>query len=473
VNALDIARAIREGRLRAVDAVGGALERIARHDAKVNAFVRRTADERGAGAGSLPGVARALRDAARIDEMRRRGEPLPPLAGVPFAVKDNFDLQGEVTTAGSMVNAARAPARSDAVVVQRLCAAGAIPVGATNMDAFAYGFTTENTDFGPTRNPHDLTRTAGGSSGGSGAAVASGMVPLALGTDTNGSIRVPAALCGVFGLKPTFGRLPRTGTFPFVTSLDHVGPFARSVSDLAVAYDAMQGADSDDPACAQRAVELAAPPVEHGIEGLRIARLGGYFEAWSDVSGLRGALLVSRHLGGLPTVELPQAELARAAAFVITGAEGGALHARTVRAHYGQFEPHSRDRFLAGALTPAAWYLHAQRFRAWFRAQLDALFAQYDVLIAPATPVTPTPLGQEELTLQDRVVPLRPSLGLFTQPISFAGLPVVAAPIARLRPAPVGVQIIAAPWREDLCLRVAAWLEREGLAAAPVAEGFA
>ena len=158
---------------------------------------------------------------------------------------------GVVTLAGSKIDAERPPAAADARIVQRLVAAGAVPVGALNMDEYAYGFTTENTHYGPTRNPHDTARVAGGSSGGSAAAVAAGLVPLSLGSDTNGSIRVPASLCGIFGLKPTYGRLSRTGARPFVASLDHVGPFARSVADLAAAYDAMQGPDPDDPACAQ------------------------------------------------------------------------------------------------------------------------------------------------------------------------------------------------------------------------------
>jgi AtzE family amidohydrolase len=459
MTALALAAAVREGRLRAVDAVGEALARINRHDGAVNAFVRHRAES-------------ALREAAAIDAARARGEPLAPLAGVPFAVKDNFDLQGEVTTAGSKVNLRRAPAAADALVVQRLRAAGAIPVGATNMDAYAYGFTTENSDFGATFNPRDLARTAGGSSGGSAAAVAAGMVPLSLGTDTNGSVRVPAALCGVFGLKPTYGRLPRTGTFAFVHGLDHLGCFARGAADLAACYDAMQGGDASDPACDPRAAQPAAHQLAKGVNGLRLARLGGYFEQWADEGGARALHLAERHLGPLPVTSLPHAELARAAAFLITAAEGGALHGPAVHAHFDRFEPHSRDRFLAGALTPAAWYVRAQRFRAWFRHQLQALFEQFDVLLAPATPVTATLLGQERMDVNGAALPLRPSMGLLTQPISFAGLPVVVAPVTGPGQMASGVQIIAAPWREDLCLRVAAHLENAAVATAPVAEGF-
>jgi len=168
-----------------------------------------------AGYGALPGKA---------------GAALPPLAGVPYAVKNLFDVQGLTTLAGSRINRDRPPAKQDAVLVARMRAAGAVLLGALNMDEYAYGFTTENTHYGPTRNPHDPSRTAGGSSGGSAAAVAAGLVPIALGSDTNGSIRVPSSLCGIFGLKPTYGRLSRSGTYPFVASLDHLGPFARSAA---------------------------------------------------------------------------------------------------------------------------------------------------------------------------------------------------------------------------------------------------
>ena len=177
---------------------------------------------------------------------------------MPFAVKNLFDIEGVTTLAGSIIDADLPAAGEDAVAVAKLKAAGAVLVGALNMDEFAYGFVTENAHYGPTRNPHDPARIAGGSSGGSAAAVAAGFVPLSLGSDTNGSIRVPASFCGVYGLKPTFGRLSRRGVRPFVHSLDHVGPFAGTVRDLAAAYDALQGHDAGDPVSADRAVEPAA-----------------------------------------------------------------------------------------------------------------------------------------------------------------------------------------------------------------------
>ena len=228
--------AVQTGRMRARDWLEDSLARIDATDGRVNAFTLRT-------------TKRARLEADAIDTRRRAGEALPPLAGLPYAVKNLFDIEGEVTLAGAQVNQGQAPAGADAVLVQQLRASGAVLTGGLNMDEYAYGFTTENSHFGPTRNPHDLTRIAGGSSGGSGAAVAAGQVPAALGSDTNGSIRVPASLCGVWGLKPTFGRLSRRGSYPFVHNLDHLGPIADSAGLLARVYDALQTPDTQDPGC--------------------------------------------------------------------------------------------------------------------------------------------------------------------------------------------------------------------------------
>jgi 1-carboxybiuret hydrolase len=456
--ALAIAAAVARGETTASAEVEAALARIAAGDGVVNAFTAVTAD-------------RARSEAALVDQRRARGEKLPPLAGVPFAVKNLFDVAGLPTLAGSRLHERRPAADRDAVLVARMQAAGAVLVGALNMDAYAYGFTTENTGYGPVRNPHDTARTAGGSSGGSAAAVAAGMVPVTLGSDTNGSIRVPSSLCGIFGLKPTYGRLSRSGSFPFVASLDHLGPFATDVADLAACYDALQGPDPADPAFAQRPLEPVTPVLRRDAsEPLRIARLGGYFDHWASPEARAAAMRAAEALGGHRTIELPEVERARAAAFVISASEGGALHRETLQRDYDGFEPHNRDRFLAGALTPATWYVQAQKTRAWFAGQVRAIFADVDVLVAPATPVAATLLGEEWVELGGERLPLRPSLGLFTQPISCIGLPVAAVPISGPG-LPLGVQLIAAPWREDLCLRAALQLERAGVARCVIAGG--
>ena len=261
-SAADIAAAVNRGDVTALAVIEAALARIAERNGALNAFTAVTAE-------------RAVRKAHALDAARRAGTPPGPLAGVPFAVKNLFDVAGLPTLAGAKINRDRPPAQRDSPLIEKLEGAGALLVGALNMGEYAYDFTGENIHDGPSRNPHDLTRMSGGSSGGSGSAVAGGLVPLALGSDTNGSIRVPSSLCGIFGLKPTFGRLSRAKTFPFVASLDHLGPFARNVTDLALAYDAMQGHDPEDPACARRPTEPTAQLLSQARDGLRIAVAGG------------------------------------------------------------------------------------------------------------------------------------------------------------------------------------------------------
>jgi amidase/aspartyl-tRNA(Asn)/glutamyl-tRNA(Gln) amidotransferase subunit A len=448
-------RAVRSGEMLAEEALEHAIARIEVTDSRINAFTDGTFE-------------RAVRQARAIDRLRASGAELPLLAGLPYAVKNLFDIDGLVTRAGSKVRAGEPPAQGDAVLVQRMEAAGAVLVGALNMDEFAYGFTTENTHHGPTRNPRDLARIAGGSSGGCAAAVAAGQVPVTLGSDTNGSIRVPSSLCGVFGLKPTFGRLSRRGSFPFVASIDHLGPFARSVEDLAATYDAMQGPDPLDRGCHATHVQPTLPSLNDGARSLRIGLLGGYFEDNAGEAARKAADTAADSLGARRGVVWPDAALARAAAFIVTASEGGALHLPLLRERAAEFEPLSVDRFIAGALQPAAWYTRAQRFRARYRDKVLALFKDWDVLIAPATPITAPLIGTESFELNGKVLPARPSLGLLTQPISFAGCPVVAVPLWPTAALPMGVQLIAAPWREDLALRAARVLEAQGVAKSPV-----
>jgi aspartyl-tRNA(Asn)/glutamyl-tRNA(Gln) amidotransferase subunit A len=456
LTAAEIAAGVAARTLRARDAVAAALARIAALDARVGAFTDVTAE-------------RALARADALDAALDRGEPAGPLAGVPFAVKNLFDVEGLPTRAGSKINRERPPARRDAILVRRLEAAGAILVGALNMGEYAYDFTGENIHDGPSRNPHDLRHMSGGSSGGSGAALAAGFVPLTLGSDTNGSIRVPSAFCGVFGLKPTYGRLSRAGSFPFVGSFDHLGPLARSTRDLALAYDAMQGPDPDDPVATKRPAEPVAAVLEAGAAGLRIAVAGGYFARGGDPEAFAAVARAAAALGVTATVEIPEAARARAAAYVISAAEGAALHLERLRARPADFDPAVRDRLIAGALIPAALVERAQRFRRWYARAVAEVFASVDVILAPATPCRAPRGGETTLVLDGVAMSLRPNIGVFTQPISFIGLPVAAVPVRPDEGLPLGVQVIAAPWREDRALRVAQALEAAGVAAAPVA----
>ena len=451
-----IAAHVREGQVTALAVTEAFLARIAALDPAINAFTDVTAE-------------RALAQARAVDAARAAGAPLGPLAGVPFAAKNLFDIAGLPTRAGSKINRERKPAARDAVLVERLTAAGAVLLGGLNMGEYAYDFTGENAHDGPCRNPHDPARMAGGSSSGSGAATAAGFSPLSLGSDTNGSIRVPSSLCGVFGLKPTYGRLPRTRSFPFCDSLDHLGPFARDVTDLATAYDALQGPDAHDPACAQRPVEAALPSLQMGIGGLRIAVAGEHFATDGMPEATAAVARVAQALGATQRVALEGAAIARAAAFLITNSESATFHLDRLRERADDFDPETRDRFLAGAMLPATWYVQAQRARRWFHDAIMRVFADVDLIIAPATPCPAPLVGQKTLEMRGETVPLRPNLGLFTQPISAIGLPVAAVPVfgAGL---PIGVQIIAAPWREGLCLRAAFALQRDGVceARAPV-----
>lgn len=408
---------------------------------------------------------RARKRAKAIDDARGRGEAIGPLAGVPFAVKNLFDIAGLSTLAGSKINRGLPKAERDSPLIERLEATGAVLVGALNMGEYAYDFTGENVHDGPSRNPHDLARMSGGSSGGSGSAVAGGLVPLALGSDTNGSIRVPSSLCGIFGLKPTYGRLTRARTFPFVASLDHLGPFARSTRDLALSYDAMQGHDPDDPVCADRPPDHVMPLLERGSEGLKIAIAGSYF-AKGMTAEVRGAVeKVAAELRA-SQVEIPEAARARSAAYVITTNEGAALHLDRLRKRAKDFDPAVRDRLIAGAMVPAPMVVAAQKFRRWYRDEMLKLFRHFDAIIAPATPCTAPLIGQQTFRIDGVEMPVRPNLGIYTQPISFIGLPVAAVPVA-LEPMPTAVQVIAAPWREDIALRISHELEMRGLAKAP------
>jgi aspartyl-tRNA(Asn)/glutamyl-tRNA(Gln) amidotransferase subunit A len=462
-DAVAIAAAVREGKVSAVEVAKAALQRIAARDSELNCFTTVTAET-------------ALADAERIDREIAQGKNPGSLAGVPFAVKNLFDIAGLTTLAGAKINAENPPATEDATAVARLKQAGAVLVGALNMDEYAYGFVTENSHYGATHNPHDLKRVAGGSSGGSAAAIAAGLVPLTLGSDTNGSIRVPAALCGVFGLKPTYGRLSRAGVTLFSSSLDHVGPFARSVRDIATAFDVLQGEDERDPVCTNR------PPVElsdatslqnhdtsvQNIDGLRIAIAGDYFVKRASPEALEAVQRVADALDVTESVTIPEAHRARAAAFVITACEGANLHLEKLRSRPQDFDPATRDRFLAGALIPSNWYIQAQRFRRWYRDKVEQIFQKVDVILAPTTPMPAPFIGQQTMILDGEEILVRPHLGLFTQPLSFIGLPVLSVPIQRPNTLPLGVQLIAAPYNEAVILRVGSVLETKGVVSAPV-----
>ncbi len=399
----------------------------------------------------------AIAGATAVDARVKAGETLGPLAGAPFAVKDLFDVAGLVTTAGAKSRLDAAPASVDAAGVARLRAAGAILIGTLNMDEYAYGFATVNAHFGTTRNPHDLERLAGGSSGGSGASVAAGMVPLTLGSDTNGSIRVPASLCGVWGMRPSRDDagsvVPLDGVFPFVGSLDTIGPFTRSCGDLKTAYEI-----------------LSATVVGMDDRPVRVARLGGFFERGASPEAVGAIDAVMAAMNSDIRVDLPEAEAARSAAFLLTARQGGILHLDSLRERAMEYDPTVRDRLLAGAMLPEAIVSRAAGFAATWRRQVMATLDDYDILLAPSTPVTAPRIDEGTIVMDGKAVSARANLGVYAQAIGLAGPTIVSAPVVK-KGLPIGVQFVAASGREAMLFSVLQRLEAMGvLGVAPLPE---
>lgn len=428
-------------------AVAGALERIGRENPRINAF----ADVLDAD---------AIAHAQRLD---RAGAPAGPLVGRPFAAKELFDVAGRPTRAGSTIRADAAPAAEDATAVARLRDAGAVLVGLTHMDEFAYGFTGENAHYGAVRNPRDPERIAGGSSSGSAAAVAAGLVPFALGSDTNGSVRVPAALCGIYGFKPTYGRVSRAGVAPLAWSFDHVGVLAATLEDTAAALDAIQGPDARDPAASLDRPDPLAAHLGAGIDGLRVAVAGGHFATggFPEVfAAVRGA---AECLGADREVEIPDSDRAGPAALLITSAEAATLHFDEIRTRDAEFDRFTRARWVAATMIPHAWAARAQQFRRRYREIVRAAFEEVDLMIAPTTPFLPTKIGQSQIGIDGETLPVRGTLGRFTAPFSFVGCPALSVPVPGDGRFPPGVQLVAGPGKDGYLLRAAAKLRDEGV----------
>ncbi|MBD8617304.1 AtzE family amidohydrolase [Sphingomonas sp. CFBP 13728] len=431
IGAVTIARDVRAGRITASAVIERCLANLESKDRRLGAVTRVLHD-------------RARQEARQIDDEVAAGRDPGPLAGVPYGVKDLFDVAGLPTTAGSTIYADAEPARADAEAIRRLREAGAVLVATLNMDEFAYGFATINARHGTTRNPHDLDRLAGGSSGGSAAVVAAGLLPFALGSDTNGSIRVPASLTGVYGLKPTHGDLPMGGVFPFAESFDDIGPFTTSVADLRRVWEVLRGsAPADDP-----------------DQEFRVGQLGGRFLQNADPDQLAA---ISEIAPDARVVDLPDIARARSAAFLITAYEGGTLHRAALAKVAMAFDPATRDRLLAGALIPRALCDAAQDFRRSFEAMIVDLVSEHDVLLAPAAPCVAPLVADPRITIDGMLKPARSDLGIHTQPISFTGLPSLSVPLRRPGRLPLGLQLIGRPNGESTLFRFAAMLEDRGV----------
>jgi aspartyl-tRNA(Asn)/glutamyl-tRNA(Gln) amidotransferase subunit A len=423
----------------AVDLVDASLAAIAEHGARTNAFI--LVDAEGARA-----AARA------VDEERRRGIDRGPLHGMPISVKDLIDVAGQPTTAASRVRAGHV-ARRDATIVQRLHEAGVIIIGKTNLHEFALGPTSEESAWGAVRNPRDASRSAGGSSGGSAAAVALGMGLASIGSDTGGSIRIPAAACGVVGLKPSIGEVPLDGIVPLSATLDNAGPITRTVGDAALLWAVL---------AARRMVGIETP----ALSALRFGALGGYFTRLlgSEVRVAFDAAIAQLRAGGA-TVELRTVNGTEAIVQTygdISLPEAANWHTETLVSRAGDYEPGVRERLERARTIPAVNYLRALEVRETLRRAVDAALEWCDALVLPTLPIVAPPLGAAEATFDTEsgeTLAVRPALLRLTQLFNLTGHPAISIPI-RAAGLPVGLQLVGRRDGTETLLAVAAACER-------------
>ncbi|MCG0278031.1 MAG: Asp-tRNA(Asn)/Glu-tRNA(Gln) amidotransferase subunit GatA [Thermanaeromonas sp.] len=468
LSAHEAARLLQNKEISAVELTREILKRIEQVEDKVKAFVTLTPEK-------------ALEQAKAVDEARARGENLGPLAGVPMALKDNLCTEGIRTTCSSKMLENWIPPY-DAFVVRKLREAGAILVGKCNMDEFAMGSSTENSRFFPTRNPWDLDRVPGGSSGGSAAAVAAGEAFFALGSDTGGSIRQPASFCGVVGLKPTYGRVSRYGLVAFASSLDQIGPLTRDVTDCALVLQAIAGHDPLDSTSADLPVPDYLAALRQDIKGLKIGVPKEYFGPGMDrevVSVVRQAIDRLSDLGAFcEETSLPHTEYALPAYYLVAPAEASSNLARYDGVAYGfrlpgkdvvdmymktrreGFGAEVKRRIMLGTYALSAgyydaYYLKALKVRTLIRRDFDQAFEKYDVLVTPTSPTVAFRLGER---VGD---PLAMYMSdLCTIPVNMAGLPAISIPCGFAQGLPVGLQIIAKPFAEEILFRVAYTFEQ-------------
>jgi aspartyl-tRNA(Asn)/glutamyl-tRNA(Gln) amidotransferase subunit A len=443
----DLGRMIASKQVSPVEVVRAHLDRIAALDAKLRAFITICADS-------------ALESARAAEADLIAGRPVGPLHGVPWAPKDLYSTKGVRTTGGSKILADSVPA-ADATVVARLARAGAIVLGKLNMHEFAYGPEGINAHYGDTRNPwsSDAHRIAGGSSSGSGAAVAAGMAPGSLGSDTGGSIRIPASLCGITGLKPTYGRASRAGVLPLTWSMDHVGPMARSARDCALMLGAIAGYDPADPTTSVLPVPDYGAALTGDVKGLRVGLLRAHFTdvAAPEVRTAVEAVAKQFERAGavVDEVNLTQVAHAGTASAAIVASEALAYHAAWMRSRPQDYQPDVRERLRIGAFVSGAHYVRAQQVRALVAREVDEALARRDVLLAPATPLAAPVLGERETTLGDGPSDMRAALLRCTRPFNFSGHPACAAPCGFTAAGlPIGLQLIGRPFDEATVLRI-------------------
>jgi aspartyl-tRNA(Asn)/glutamyl-tRNA(Gln) amidotransferase subunit A len=449
----ELARLVATKAVSPVELVRVHLDRIAAHDGALRAYITVCGEQ--------------AQDAARAAEAAlMAGRPLGPLHGVPYALKDLYDTAGITTTGGSKILRDRVPA-ADATVARRLAEAGAILLGKLNMVEFAYGPEGFNPHYGDVRNPWDRAthRLTGGSSSGSGAAVAAGLAPGALGSDTGGSIRIPASLCGITGLKPTYGRVSRAGVLPLAWSMDHVGPMTRTAEDCALMLGAMAGYDPADASTSVLPVPDYRAALTGEVKGLRVGLLRGFFLDGATPEVRAAVEQAARTLAAagavVDEVDLAQVVNAAPVSLAIVGSEALAYHAETLRARAGDYDPEVARRLKVAAFIGGHHYVRAQQVRGLIRADVDAALARRDVLLAPSTPIVAPAVEARQVTLGDGPSNVRAALIRFTQPFNLSGHPACALPCGFTDAGlPVGMQIVGRPFDEATVLRAADAFQR-------------
>ena len=448
---VQVAPLLRERRVSPIELTDAYLDRIERLDTQLNSYIRVMPDE--------------ARGAAREAELEiGRGAWRGPLHGIPLGIKDLFDVAGVPTTMGSQILRDNVPTR-DATVVERLKTAGAVILGKQSLHEFAFGITSENPHYGVVRNPWDLDRVPGGSSGGTAAAVAAGLCAAGMGSDTGASIRAPASFCGTVGLKPTHGRVSRAGALPLAWSLDHAGPLARGVADCALMLQTIAGFDSRDPATSSLSVPDFSADLGKGIRGLRLGIPREYFFDIVEPEVKRLFDLAVATLEGLSAqveqVSLPHVEHAQVAGNVIMSSEAAAWHATWLRKRPGEYGADVLQRIRGGLLVRATEYLHSQQMRTLIQQDFARAFAQVDVVLSPTVPLVAPPIGHtQEPGGPLNVVP-RAIANRTTVPCNLSGMPAISIPCGLSQPEglPVGLQIMGPAFAEPMVFRVAAAYE--------------
>ena len=443
---------IRRRALSATELTRAYLERIARRDGELHAYI--TVLEQA-----------ALAAAAAADREIAGGSYRGPLHGIPIALKDLVMTRGVRTTCGGRILKDWVP-ETDATVAVRLAQAGAILLGKLNMHEFAYGPTGVNAVYGTPRNPWDAARIPGGSSSGSGVAVAAGLAAGALGTDTGGSIRIPAAFCGIVGLKPSYGRVSRAGVIPLAWSLDHVGPMTRTVTDAALMLQVLAGRDVADPSTAALPVPDYQAALQADLHGVRLGIPRDFFFAHLEPEIRDAVQATVQRLEGqgaaMEEVHLPHISLAGAASFAIMRAEATAYHEPYLRTRPADYGADVRGRLMTGQFLPATQYLKGQRARQVLRAEVDATLVRVHALLAPATPLPAPPLDMREVTVEGVTQDVRLWITRYTAPINVTGHPVLAVPCGLTAGGlPIGLQIIGRHFDEGTILRIGRAVEAQ------------